>query len=591
FNINRLPTPVIGNISPYECLFKKRPDYNILKPFGCCCFPHMRPYNKHKMELRSQLCLFLGYLTHHKRYLSEHPDGRIIISRHVSFNETNFPAQSKYPAADTQEVHASHSSPSFTFHTSNGSQTNPNISSNVPATTAPPTRVLSNQTPVLHTVDTLPHTRNVNTSSTTIPPPIPTPPTIQPIESKNDYPLPPIPITNNQNLPPDISTQPSTQVLEPCNATNVLPSQSTTNIRTHPMRTRSQNGITKPKSYLATKFHLPEALIPSEPKNTAAAIKSPQWFKTMQDEYAALKRAGTWSLVPYKAGMPIISNKWLHKVKLNADGSLDRLKSRLVARGFLQTPGIDYEETFSPVVKPATVRIILTLAVSLNWSVKQLDISNAFLNGTLQETIFMTQPEGFVDPNKPNHVCLLHKALYGLKQAPRAWNQTLKDTLTKWGFQVSKSDNSLFIYGSGTQLIILLVYVDDFLVTGPNDSHITKFITQLHQSFKLKDLGNVHYFLGVDIFRDTTGMYLSQTKYITYLFVKLKMEGAKPCSNPTSASTKLSLTEGEPFADKTLYRSTLGALQYLTLTRPDVAYIINKLSQFIHASTTIHWEA
>ena len=156
----------------------------------------------------------------------------------------------------------------------------------------------------------------------------------------------------------------------------------------------------------------------------------------------------------------------MYKVKDNPDGTINRYKARLVVKGFLQTPKLDFNETFSPIVKATTIRIILTLVVSNDWLLKQVDINNAFLNGDLTETVYLPQHEGFEDKRRPNHICMLKKAFYGLRQAPRAWFDKLKNALCSWGFNNSKCDTSLFFKRSSAKIIIVLVYVDDKIITG-----------------------------------------------------------------------------------------------------------------------------
>lgn len=185
----------------------------------------------------------------------------------------------------------------------------------------------------------------------------------------------------------------------------------------------------------------------------------------MEAEYNALIKNDTWALVPYKPDMNLVQNKWIFKIKLKVDGSLDRFKARLVAKGFQQHAGIDYMDTFSPVVKASTIRVIFTLAISYNWSIQHVDVNNAFLNDTLQEQVFMEQPRGFESSEFPNHVCLLKKALYGLKQAPRAWYDQLRTVLLSWGFKNSQADSSLFYHHQDSQPLFILVYVDDIVIT------------------------------------------------------------------------------------------------------------------------------
>ncbi|GAU43783.1 hypothetical protein TSUD_378080 [Trifolium subterraneum] len=280
--------------------------------------------------------------------------------------------------------------------------------------------------------------------------------------------------------------------------------------------------------------------------------------------------------VPLPPHKKAIGCKWIFRVKENPDGSINKYKARLVAKGFLQTPGFDFTETFSPVIKPVTIRIILTLVVTYKWSVQQIDINNAFLNGVLQEEVYMTQPAGFEQSDK-SLVCKLHKSLYGLKQAPRAWYEKLTQTLLQMGFTKSRCDPSLLVHHQHGACTYVLVYVDDILITG-SDSHLIKdLIHKLNAKFALKQLGEVDYFLGIEVHhKQSGGLLLHQSKYIKDLLVKTKMENFKPIGSPMVSGYKLSKFGIDAMTDPTLYRSTVGALQYATLTRPDIAYSVNK---------------
>jgi hypothetical protein len=220
-----------------------------------------------------------------------------------------------------------------------------------------------------------------------------------------------------------------------------------------------------------------------------------------------------------------------------------------------------------------------------------LDVQNAFLHGILSEEVYMRQPSGFIDPNYPNHVCKLHKSLYGLKQAPRQWFTRFSDYLEELGFCESKADYSLFTFQKGDLLIILLIYVDDILITGTSSSYIFSLIQNLGRLFSMKDLGPLHYFLGLEAVYSTTGLHLTQTKYTMDLLFRTKFQDVKPISSPANAGKKLSLYDGDPLSDPTEFRSVVGALQYLTLTRPDICFAVNQVCQFLHQPTTHHWTA
>ena len=221
---------------------------------------------------------------------------------------------------------------------------------------------------------------------------------------------------------------------------------------------------------------------------------------------------------------------------------------------------------------------MLSLAISSGWPLRQLDVNNAFLQGTLTEHVYMHQPPGFIDKDFPSHVYKLHKAIYGLKQAPRAWFHELRSFLLQSGFHNSHADTSLFVLRLGHNLVYLLVYVDDLIVTGDDINLVNRFITLLAHRFSLKDLGPLSYFLGIEFLPTRQGFLLSQRQYLLDLLTRTNMTAAKSVFTPLPSGTPISLHSGELLPDPTKYRSVVGSLQYLLLTRIDIAYAVNKLS-------------
>jgi hypothetical protein len=289
----------------------------------------------------------------------------------------------------------------------------------------------------------------------------------------------------------------------------------------------------------------------------------------------------------------VIDCKWVYKIKRKQDDNLYPYKARLIAKVFQQRYGIDYEDTFSSVIKSATIRIILSIAVTRGWSLRQLDVQNAFLHEDLEEEVYMRQPSEFEDKTHPNYVCRLDKTLYGLKQAPRAWFAKLSKKLCDLGFEGSKADTSLFYYNKNSISMFILVYVDDIIVASSTQEAVTALLKDLKNDFSLKDLGELHYFLGIEVNKVRDGLVLTQEKYANDLLKRVGMSGCKHVSTPLSTNEKLSLHEGSLLGQKdaTQYRSIVSALQYLTLTRPDIAFLVNKVCQFLHAPTTMHWAA
>ncbi|RVX04589.1 Retrovirus-related Pol polyprotein from transposon RE1 [Vitis vinifera] len=322
----------------------------------------------------------------------------------------------------------------------------------------------------------------------------------------------------------------------------------------------------------------------SEPKTYRTTLKIPHWLKAMQEEIKALIQNRTWDLVPRPPTTNIVGSKWVFKTKLKEDGTIDRYKARLVARGFSQIPGLDFGETFSPVIKHTTIRMIFSLAVTLGWKMRQLDVKNAFLHGFLKEEVFMEQPPGFINEDLPNHVCKLNRSLYGLKQAPRAWFDRLSQCLLHLGFCCGKADSSLFILRKGQSIVLLLIYVDDIIVTGNDNNIISDLINTLSSEFSLKDLGSLHYFLGLEVKYLPNGLFVSQTKYIRDLLEHTKMMECTPINTPMALKSIITSFDEQPI-DPTQYRQLVGSLQYLTFTRPDIVHAVNKACQHFQAPT------
>jgi hypothetical protein len=309
------------------------------------------------------------------------------------------------------------------------------------------------------------------------------------------------------------------------------------------------------------------------------------------EEYATLLANHTWDLMSCPPGTNVVTGKWLFRHKLTSDDSLDRYKARWVLRGFTQRPGVDYDETFSPIVKFATVRTILSLALSRDWAIHQLDVKNAFLHGTLTETIYCSQPTGFVDEAHPDLVYRLNRSLYGLKQAPRAWYSRFASYLASIGFVEAKSDTSLFIYRRGDDTVFLLLYVDDIVLTASTADLLQRMIVALQREFTMKDLEPLHHFLDITAERRRHGLFLHQRKYAIDILERAGMSDCKPCSTPVDTQAKLSEDDGPPVADATSYRSLTGALQYLTFSRPDIADAVQQVCLHMHTSREPHLTA
>ena len=260
------------------------------------------------------------------------------------------------------------------------------------------------------------------------------------------------------------------------------------------------------------------------PNNIQEALDDPDWRLAVMEEVNALEKNGTWDLVSISKNQKLVGCKWLFTVKFKADGSVERRKVRLVAKGFTQTYGVDYQETFAPVAKINTIRILLSLAVNFDWSLHQLDVKNAFLNGELEEEVFMCVPPGFENVYGLDKVCKLKKSLYGLKQSPRAWFDRFGKVVKEQGYCQSQTDHTMFHRRSPEgKLVVLIVYVDDIIISGDDNEEIARLKKKLALEFELKDLGPLKYFLGMEFARSKEGIFMNQRKYI------LDSNRTRPC--------------------------------------------------------------
>lgn len=336
---------------------------------------------------------------------------------------------------------------------------------------------------------------------------------------------------------------------------------------------------------------LADESLPIEPSSYEEAARGPEWQKAMEEEIKALKENQTWDLVPKPKDVKPISCKWVYKVKTRTDGSIERYKARLVARGFSQEYGLDYEETFSPVAKITTVRVLLALAASKSWELWQMDVKNAFLHGELDKEIYMEQPKGFESKKYPEHVCKLKKALYGLKQAPRAWYGKIGEFLVHNGFKVAPSDSSLFVMAKEGRLAIVLVYVDDLIITGDYSEEIERTRENLSVRFQMKELGELRHFLGLEVEHTKNGIFLGQQKYAKDLLKRYGMLDCKPISTPMDPNARLQEDKGKNLEDATMYRQLVGSLIYLTLSRPDISYAVGVASRYMSTPKKPHLDA
>ena len=340
--------------------------------------------------------------------------------------------------------------------------------------------------------------------------------------------------------------------------------------------------------------------LPTSFKSAMESSDAVKWKEACDSEMHSLRHNETWDLVPLPHGRKAIGNRWVFRVKETKDGRIERFKARLVAKGFLQKHGIDYDETFAPVAKFTSIRVLLSLAAKYSLKIHQMDVKTAFLNGHLEEDIYMAQPDGYVDEDHPDFVCQLKRSLYGLKQSPRMWNQTIDKFMLDLKFQKCKTDHCIYVMRDIERVIFVALYVDDLVLASNDTELIAVTKAALSERFDMTDLGDLKYFLGMEVQQDHTSGTTSicQSKFAKDILEKFGMENSNPVKTPQEPGLKLKRSmcvngckHNETMANVP-FRNAVGCLMYLMVgTRPDLAAAVGVLSQFSADPCPTHWQA
>ena len=333
-------------------------------------------------------------------------------------------------------------------------------------------------------------------------------------------------------------------------------------------------------------FAMLSTALNNEPRSYEEAIRSSereQWTNAMNEEYKSLRNHQVWTLCELPSNKKAVNCKWIYKIKKKACGKIERYKARLVACGYNQKPGIDYFETYSPVANFSVIRCIIAMAVEKRWRLDQLDVETAYLNGELEEEVYMKQPKGYVEEGKEKFVCKLKKSLYGLKQSGRCWYNKLNEKLISKGFEKCESEPCVYRLRWMNKTVILSVYVDDIVLASEDDVIREEAKRLLKECFIVKDLGELHHLLGIEIEQRDGKLHMHQKNYIEKLLEKFNMKDCNPVKTPMEVDgpRQLSNFNNEAQEIELPYREIIGSLMFIAQnTRPDISYTVGILSQY-----------
>nr|GEW57471.1 retrovirus-related Pol polyprotein from transposon TNT 1-94 [Tanacetum cinerariifolium] len=533
--------------TPYERVHNKKPDLTFFRVFGALCYPANDSKDLGKLQPTADTGIFVGYAPSKKGYrIYNKRTRRIMETIHVQFDELTEPMA---------PVHLG-TGPAPYFLTP-GQISSGLVPNSVPATPfAPPT---NKELKIL----------------------------FQPMF--DEYLEPPRaerPVSPTQAVQAPVHSVAEPNYME--DRTNALVDNPPFVIVFAP---KPHSEASSSGDISSTESPYNSVLSKVEPKNFKSAITKDCWFQAMQDEIHEFDRLQVWELVPQLDCVMIIALKWIYKVKLDEYGDVLKNKARLVAKGYRQEEGIDFEESFAPVARIEAIRIFIANATSRNMTIYQMDVKTAFLNGELKEEVYVSQPEGFVDPNHPTHVYRLKKALYGLKQAHRAWYDNLSRFLLDNNFSKGAVDPTLFTQKTGKHILLVQIYVDDiiFASTGPNTCDM--FSNEMSSKFQMSMMGQMLFFLGLKVSQSPGGIFINQSKFALESLKKFGMESCDSVETPMVDRLKLDEDPSGIPADQTCFRGMVGSLMYLTASRPDLVFAVCMCARYQAKPTKKHLEA
>ncbi|KAJ9536628.1 hypothetical protein OSB04_un000177 [Centaurea solstitialis] len=583
--------------TPYHILFGRVPSVGHFKVFGCKCFVLNESENRGKFGPKSDELIFVGYsessiayrvLNKQKRVVSESINVRFDLITELSSDcssssSTNHVVNAESSSQDQCVTPESSQTSYLDFlfqsvyddfsHATSSSTGSALDSLSLPSSSNVELSSTSQNEPDLsEAVDT----HSTNTSSLDITDSAST--SIQATSDVQDIPSASSTephVTNPSENPSESSTTVPVDIIEPSTVNDQTPLPHTVKwTRSHPIELiiGDPTSTVKTRAASANECNFSVFLTDTEPTRVSDALQDSDWVTAMQEELNQFSALKVWRLVKRPQDKSIIDTKWLFKNKKDEHGTIVRNKARLVAKGYRQQEGIDYDQTFAPVARLEAIRMFLAYAAYKDFTVFQMDVKTAFLYGHLKEEVYVTQPEGFVDPDHPDYVYILDKALYGLKQAPRAWYEELSTYLLSKGFKKGSVDSTLFIVKEGDHIVVIQVYVDDIIFGSTSKDLCKKFETIMTQEFKMSMMGEINFFLGLQVKQFTDGIFINQSKYIFDLLKKYDMSSCNSIGTPMATGNKIGPDHEGKDVDLRTYRGMVGSLMYLTASRPDIMF-------------------